>query len=293
MSFDLPMSHLQATPVLPNDAFIFRVGMPHLSCTGLSLNWIFRECCHRHWWSISGGVGCAPSELTDMRGDRMMASVVSATVRGALHQFREDDVVKLEVVTTPRRETGWRSSWVVQSAAGAALRIELVTTFAKRVGPTNKDLRAAELPHELMPYFDGLDAARAQVLKARGRAERNAAPEAGAPLFSLPVRELAHHNGVGLMYFANFIDPIDQTERMAIPGNFDLFKLASREVHYFVNVDAGDTLEFDCTPRVTGLSPDAEITFSTIGRRKSDQKVIVACTSTRRADSENARDMHA
>lgn len=288
MSFDLPAQELQKVTRARGMTAEVWLGMPHLDSNGLSLNWLLRECCHRHWLSISDWLETVPSGLTDMCGDRMMASVVAVTVRGRLERFQEDDLATIEMLTAPRRETGWLSTWLIRSKSGGVCQIELVTSYAKRTGPSNRDLRAAELPHELLPYFDGKKSQRAQVLKSQGRSERAAAPAAGAPLLAMLVREHAHYNAVGLMYFANFVEPFEEVERLAIPGCFGEYALVSRDIHYSGNVDAGDHLDIDCTPLVTSIGPVAEILLTSVARRRSDDRIVAICVSTRQVKPRGA-----
>lgn len=271
------------TAVVDEELGAFRLGMPHLGHAGLSLNWLLRACCHRHWWSIAARLGRPPSELIDMRGERMLPSVVAVTVRGSLDRFREDDVVSFDRAVAPSRETGWRSYWCLISSSGATAEVELVTRFAKRSGPSNKDLAAAEVPHELLPYFDGEQAQRTAILKARGRTEKAAAPEPGAPLHSFAVRADTHYNGVGLMYFANFVEPFDQAEHLSLPGGIGGREIVSREIHYYGNVDTDDHLDLDCIPLVTGIAPNPEVKLTSFARRRSDDKIVAVCISVRNA----------
>jgi probable biosynthetic protein (TIGR04099 family) len=288
MSLDFVDFNPLRTAADPAATAAIRLGMPHLDCTGLSQDWLFRECCRRHWWAFAEFAGRAPSELTDCQGVRMMASVVVATVRGPLHLFREDDLLSIDMLVAPARETGWRSAWVARSGRGAVVSVELVAVFAKRAGTSNTVLNIADLAHEFLPNFDGAESKRAHVLRARGRSERAAVPEPGAPLFSLPFLAHAHINGFGLMYFANFIDPFEHVERLAITRNFGTYRLASRQIHCFGNVDAGDWLDFDCSLRVAAIAPEAEIVLTSTARRRSDDWIVAVCISTRQVANPGA-----
>ncbi len=273
-----------AGPGLSGAHSAFRLGMPHLDGTGLALNWLMRECCHRHWWAIAETIGTTPSGLRDIAGDRVMASVVSAKLQGSGTAFAEDDIATLGLVCAPSAANGWRSETIFRSESGAAMTVELLTAFAKRSGKSNTGLAAGDMPEALRPPRADPAGRRARILRARGRAERAAAEELEEPPhMSFPIVGRAQFNGVGLTYFANFNDFFDHAEAAAMPPALDGMPSIDREIHYFANIDAGDTLEIHTRISAAGIHPVPVVECISHARRRSDGAVIAAARTRRHA----------
>ncbi|UMA66240.1 hypothetical protein LVO79_07290 [Roseivivax marinus] len=282
MSLDLKTTEMSSCATDCNLDETVRLGMPHLTACGLSMNWVLRECCHRQWWQIARHLDTDPARLTDLAGARMMASVVDVSVRGSLSAFREDDLLRIEPLVLADPATGWRAKWMIRSAAGASAMVELVTAFAKRTSDSNSSLSPAMLPAELKADRSAPSSSGARRLRARGKSIRAAAPgENAAPLFSFEVFGPSHFNGVGLVYFANFVDFFERAESLAIPDPMRTLTVTARSLHYFGNADHGDWIDIECGDTSCALTEGTELTSFSVARRRSDGVVIAACMTSR------------
>lgn len=268
-----------------------RLGMPHLSAHGLCENWLLRACAHRHWHMIAGPRAGLPTLLRDRHEARVFASFVSVVVDGNLAAFGEDDVVEFRTPLEPTARSGWRSVHEIArerpNGPTCRLRVELVSVFAKRGGPKNIELIAADMAPDFEPDLQPVRRARhdrSATLKRRSRTLRRAARRLaeGVPRASAPIVEASDFNGVGLLYFANYLRFVSLVERTRLDGPWTLPTVCRRELHYYGNADDGDTLDLHCDAHVVSVDPNPCVeTFSAIARR-SDGAVIAAC-ETRRA----------
>jgi probable biosynthetic protein (TIGR04098 family) len=272
-----------AWPARLAHAQLLVLGMPHLRADGLNLNWLLRECCHAHWWEIGDWAGCAPSELVDAAGRRVLASVVACEVRGDLHRFREDQTVSFRMPVRPSPRNGWRSRSVLSSEAGDSVAVDLVTAFAARAGASNRQLVASEFGGADLPAAGTADTRYADGLRAQGRSDRRAAEaDDSPPHASFPVGREVDMNGVGLVYFANFVDFFARTESLVLHPAGPRLALAARRINYFGNIDCGDVLDVVGDVEIRDLAPCAEALVRSYARRRSDGRVIAVCESVRR-----------
>ncbi|MEM1428460.1 MAG: LnmK family bifunctional acyltransferase/decarboxylase [Pseudomonadota bacterium] len=260
----------------------FRLGMPHLNATGVSLNWLFRECCHRHWWAVAERAGTVPSDVVDLAGDRVLPSVVCAVSAGRPGEFAEDDLVDLRPVIRPAPETGWRSETVLTSTSGGHLVVELITRFVKQKDGDSATLVPADMPAEFDVKPGAAKARRASLLLAAGRtALEEADDQPPPPHLSFAICPETDMNGVGQMYFANFIDVFGRAERNAIPPMIAKMSMLSREVHYFETADAGETIDVHSEVSLLRLGQASRIQTVSYARRTSDEKIVAICRTTR------------
>lgn len=251
------------------------LGMPHLAGGGVNLNWLVRECGHLHWWSIGDEAGMLPSELCDREGDRVLSSVVACLVSGRADRFVEDDAAKLRLQRQPSARNGWLSGAQLTSDGGAELSVELLTAFAKRSAPSNRSLTGARMRAELETDPSSRAAARAQAIRARGATLRRQAGAAQrVPQLSVTVSPALHFNGVGLVYFANFLDMFAAAEDNALTTRPRSVGLHSRFVAYFGNADAGERIEIFSEIALCRIEPSPRIEIRSTARRSSDQAVI-------------------
>lgn len=254
----------------------FRLGMPHLSATGLCSNWLLRECAHRHWHSIAFDAGSLPEAMRDSSGQRCFASIVSVVIDGRLDGFREDTFARFDVVEPPTALNGWRSTTRIVGHDCEA-RVELVSAFARRRGNSNRHLEAADVPEPMRSLPSDALPQRTRVLRARNRSFRIASEQKAPPIISARVLEGSDLNGVGLLYFANFLRFIDMVETEVTHGPWKRPPVARREVHYFGNADAGDRLDMWADVTVPSVAPCPRVVcFSTV-RRSADGVAIAAC----------------
>jgi probable biosynthetic protein (TIGR04098 family) len=132
---------------------------------------------------------------------------------------------------------------------------------------------------------DGPVSRRARLLRATGRTARAAAEaDPAPPHLSVRVCPETHMKGVGLMYFASFLDAFAQGGRAVLPPIAAAMPLVSRGLHWFGTIDEGEILDLHGTTgaRLSGAAPSIEATSS--ARRRSDGAVIAVCRTVRSAD---------
>ena len=267
------MEHFDAALGTALSPLEIRIGMPHLSAAGLSLEWLLKEACHLHWNRIASGWSAHPSEIRDLDGQRILPSVVACTVNGDPHAFVEDDVCHLMQVVEPTVDNGWRSQADLVTR-GKAVRVEIVTSFARRNGPSNRFLESANVEEALIPYYDDKGSKRADVLRLMGRADRVEANSSTSPPHLNTKIEQRHLNGVGLVYFAEIHRMITASELNVTPDLVRAWPMRNRRVHFFANLDEGDTLELTSTTEVQAFTSATAVFVRTFAKRRSDQALV-------------------
>ncbi len=258
----------------------FRLGMPHMGPDGVNLGWLLREACHIHWGMVADCIGLPPSAFLDRSGTRVLPSVVACTVNGDATRFAEDDTCRLVVTERPSAENGWRGQVDLVSDAGNSLRAEIVTAFACRSGPSNTQLKPADLGPEFTAARAGGAARRTDVIRRLGSADRaTATQEDTPPHLSIPIEATSHINGVGLVYFAHMHDMIARAEANTVPDLVPARFVRNRRINYFGNLDAGDRLDITTRASAQAFFPNAAIIVRSHARRASDKKVIVVAES--------------
>ncbi|MCA0941281.1 hypothetical protein LCM28_15520 [Salipiger pacificus] len=267
----------RAVPIAEPETF--RLGMPHMCASGVRRSWLLKEACHRHWLSIAAQVGRRPSEFRDISGARIFASVVACTLDGDAARFREDDMCQLFMVEVPSAQTGWRSQFVLTSGT-KTLGVEILTSFARRNGPSNSELGAPELFERFRDERDHAAARRAGLIRRIGRHDRElAVRDEAPPHITFEINEDAHLNGVGLVYFAHIHDMIERAERNAVPEYVGTYPMRNRRAHFYGNLDVGDRLEITARARARSLSPNPSVVVHSHARRASDGQVIACAES--------------
>ncbi|WP_371808548.1 LnmK family bifunctional acyltransferase/decarboxylase [Ruegeria sp. HKCCA6948] len=273
---EMTMERIEQTNIRPFTKPAFRLGMPHMDFSGVSREWLLREACHLHWESIAGDFGAHPKEFRDKSGARVLPSVVACTLNGDAELFKEGDLCQFFQVEKPKAENGWRSQ-VDLFGNAVTLRAEIITSFARRNGPANRDLVRADMEEGLQPFREGEQAKRANTIRLLGKSERTKAEmETAPPHLTFAIDRYQHLNGVGLVYFAEIHKMITMAERNAAPDLVVSWPMRNRRVHYFCNLDVGDRLELTTETSLQALSPTASVVVRTFAKRSSDG-AVVAC----------------
>jgi probable biosynthetic protein (TIGR04098 family) len=215
---------------------------------------------------------------------------MSCAVSGRLDAFGEDDVVEFRRTVWPSPETGWRGETVLVSETEAFAMVELLTVFARRDGASNTRLVRAAVADDMAPRVDVSTCRRANVLRAVARAERAAAEAVEAPPhLSIRIGHEAHTNGVDLLYFATFFTAFGTGEQICFAAPEGPV-LQTRKMHFYGNIDVGDTL--DVTRGPTSCHPDRPcgIAIGSVARRRSDGRLVASCRSRFEVSDETAVD---
>lgn len=258
----------------------FTLGMPHMGYDGVSRGWMLRQACHAHWGAIASNLKAKPTDFQDRDGARVLPSVVACTINGDAARFCEDDVCTTYLTEQPRRENGWRSQLELHNGRANVIRVEIVTSFARRAGGSNRDLEPANLAPAFQAARDHPDARRTSLIRRLGKSMRvRATADADPPHRIVPVDRHHHVNGVGLVYFAAIHDILEAAEYRAIPDLVHAWPMRDRRVHFYGNLDVGDCFEVTSRASVQSLSPSGSVVVQSHARRGSDGTLIVASES--------------
>lgn len=289
---------------------IWQLGMPHTICGALGEVALLAQAQHLHWSEIGTLTGCAASRLRDAAGDAVYASVYFAELDAGpegLAAFAPDDTVALlgalgrygpsildgvhllrpagaagEAPAAPDAAVPplVRISFVLVSSGGGidALRI---------AAPANAPIdRIPALPREPDSYRLIKEAKAAGHLGPRPRAARPLWDGRVVRVYPInPDRDL---NGVGLLYFANYVTFLDAAEREALaaragvaPEHLPARVTMRRRIAYYGNALPTDRLEIGVE---AFADPDdaRRLTVLHDVRRVSDGRLIALARAERR-----------
>ena len=226
----------------------YRAGMPQLSFTGLSENWLLKECGHRHWEALAAHTGRATPDFSDDNGGRSYAAFTAIRLRAhgfdAVRENDEFDIHSALCRTGPVRH--FSTHRIVRDDASIA-EVSMSSTFVTRAGArNNRSVARATLTVLAGAVSPAPDEALAMTQTGkRLRAGDRASCEGLAPGVHEAARFLPcpnnDFNGADFLYFASFQSFVDRAEwqrhRFAEPP-----VIASRSLHFYGNVNIGDAL---------------------------------------------------
>ena len=263
----------------------YRAGMPQLSFTGLSENWLLKECGHRHWEALAAHAGRATPDFTDDHGGRAYAAFTAIRLRAyAFDAVREKDDFEIHTAlcrTGPVRHfSAHRIARGGESIAEVSMSSTLVTRSEAR---NNRSVARAMLAALAGPVSPMPDEALAMTQAGkRLRAGDPASCEGLGPAGHEAARFLPcpnnDFNGADLLYFASFQAFVDRAEwqrhRFAEPP-----VIASRSLHFHGNVNVGDSLSV----HVVGERESAKgiVHWSEVRRGSDNQKIADVVTEKR------------
>lgn len=260
-------------------------GMPQLSYTGLSENWLLKECGHRHWEALAAHAGRASTGIHDDNGGRSYAAftAIRLQTRG-LDSIAENDV--FDIRTTLCRTAAVRhfSTHRVMKGDVSVAEIEMSSAFVTR-GEAHSNRYVARaalaaLPGEVVAMPDAalhMMQTGKRLRTGEQHALQDLAPSASEPIEFLPCPN-TDFNGADFLYFASFQAFVDRAEWQR--HRFDEPPvIASRSLFYYGNVDVGDILSV----QAVGESEDERgIRHWTQVRRKSDGMKIADVATEKR-----------
>ena len=255
----------------------YRAGMPQLGFTGLSENWLLKECGHLHWLALAAHTGRENPDFHDDNGGRSYAAFTAIHLRAYGFDAVEENEA-FEIATALCRTGAVRHFSTHRVGLGDARLAELSmsSTFVTRGEVRNNRSVAraalAALPGEVSPM--PADAAQMLMMGKRIRAGDGALMHGLVAADSEPLEFLPcpnnDFNGADFLYFASFQAFVDRAEWQRY--RFDEPPVvASRSLFYYGNVNLGDALRI----RIMGESENEEgIRHWTEVRRKSDGEKI-------------------
>lgn len=226
----------------------YRAGMPQLSFTGLSENWLLKECGHRHWEALAAHTGRATPDVSDDNGGRSYAAFTAIRLRthgfDAVRENDEFDIHSALCRTGPVRH--FSTHRIVRDDASIA-EVSMSSTFVTRAeARNNRSVARATLAALAGAISPAPDEALAMTQTGkRLRAGDWASCEGLEPGVHEAARFLPcpnnDFNGADFLYFASFQSFVDRAEwqrhRFAEPP-----VIASRSLHFYGNVNIGDAL---------------------------------------------------
>lgn len=258
-----------------------RPGMPHLNNDGVNLGWLLREACHIHTTSVADLACGRPTAVLDCGSARVLASVVACTITGNASQFGKDDACTLHLSERPTANNGWRSQVDLINTQYHAVYVEVFSVFARRQGPSNRDLSVTDVGKMYPEGGSGDGARRTNLIRRLAAADiAHAQRDRCAPQQVIPIRRASHFDRHGLVCFAAVHDIIAETETDTLPRLAAGWSMRNRHVHFFGNLDADDSLEITCRTSTQAISAHARVTAFSHIKRTSDEKVIATAQST-------------
>jgi probable biosynthetic protein (TIGR04099 family) len=263
----------------------YRAGMPHLSYTGLSENWLLKECGHRHWEALAGHAGQAQPDFRDDNGGRSYAAFTAIRLQTCgLDAIAENDVFDIHSTLCRTGSVRHFSTHRIMRGAIEIVDLSMSSAFVTR-GEAHSNRAVARAALAALPGDVALMPERAaqmmQMSKRLRAADRTAlpdlAPATGEPIEFLPCPN-SDFNGADFLYFASFQAFVDRAEWQW--RRFDEPPLVTnRSLFYYGNVDVGDTLSV----RMVGHAENEQgIRHWTEVRRKSDGMKIADVTTEKR-----------
>ncbi|MGE8368970.1 Pnap_2097 family protein [Cupriavidus sp.] len=265
-------------------------GMPNLSYTGLSENWLLKACGDLHWQGLANLSGQALPEFRDAEGNKAYAAFTAIRLREASLEALGENAA-FSVNTRLMRVAGARhfsSHELMQEGDGSGARraqVSMVSTFIRR--QRERDNRSVVRAAFNVPV-DGPPPAAAVEMAAL--AKRFRAGDWGGHLGLEQARHRGSHtagylpcpygdfNGADLLYFANFQAIVDRAEwqwqRFEEPPT-----VAARDLFFHGNVNLGEVLELSFS--AVDIRPDGLAHWCEIRRGSDGEKIADVVTRKR------------
>ena len=263
----------------------YRAGMPQLSYTGLSENWLLKECGHRHWEALAAHAGREQPDFHDDNGGRSYAAFTAIRLQtSGLDAIAEHDLFEIHSTLCRTGPVRHFSTHRIVRGGNEIVDLSMSSAFVTRGEARSNRAVAraalATLPGEVAPMPESA-AQMMQMSKRLRVADRAAlpdlAPAAFEPIEFLPCPN-GDFNGADFLYFASFQAFVDRAEwqwrRFEEPP-----LVTNRSLFYYGNVDVGDTLSV----RMVGHAESEQgIRHWTQVRRMSDGMKIADITTEKR-----------
>lgn len=227
----------------------YTAGMPQLCGSGLSENWLLKECGHRHWLAIAQRQGRARPRFHDALGQQVYAAFTLVRIQQAqLERVEEHDDFDIATQCQPVGRAQHYSRHELLLRGQCIAVVEMLSVFVRRAQTGNN----RSIVRAVMAGADAATpsalAAAAEAFVQRGRALRCAGPRspADAPSHASAFTPCPYNdfNGADLLYFSSFQSMVDRAEwdwmHNAHPAH-----LRERELVFYGNLDIGDSIRSD------------------------------------------------
>ncbi|HEY0234286.1 MAG TPA: Pnap_2097 family protein [Afipia sp.] len=223
-----------------------KIGMPHLSLTGLSENWLLKECGHRHWFLLAEAAGTSVPDFRDAVGDQAYAVFRAVAIRDAkFNEVIENDDLHFTSKLSRISRTQFVSLHYLFCRGRKIGEIEMISSFVKRtIAGVNRSVARVEL--NAFPFVGEVaSSALAEVaggfwngswIEHRGFGRSQSGDKSQLVVRPNPSLDF---NGAGFLYFSSFQSLIDRAEWETLDTSSSL-TTASREIFYYGNIEPGE-----------------------------------------------------
>ncbi|MDZ5448980.1 Pnap_2097 family protein [Labrys sp. ZIDIC5] len=225
----------------------YTIGMPQMALSGLSESWLFKELGDIHWELISQGLRQPSARITDEIGNRLYATFTRIAISNSdpLSAYAENEALQI-TGSMSRYGAGIFIGDYRGEAGGKSFTAQAMSSFSKRAASgSNKTLLKGQpdIPSD-SPIVSLLEK---PAFLDEYRSIRDISPKPA--IFECDYQINPYHdiNGVGLLYFAAYPTIADTCElRFFNQGNqwAAEHSTVARDVAYFANSDASETLKF-------------------------------------------------
>jgi probable biosynthetic protein (TIGR04099 family) len=231
------------------------VGMPHLAFGGLSENWLWKECGHRHWLMLASELGLPNPDFRDGHGRRLYAAFTAIRLSNAkLSGVQENDELTFSGIIKRVSFTQYLSVQTVLSRDQPVAKIAMVSIFVRRrVNGSNRHVERASANAVITPPITRLNEAdETDIISVTQQLRSNQWNEHFG-FSSLATADLAHvnfrpcpqndFNGADFLYFASFQSITDRAQWSLGPGPEAQTPATHREIYYYGNIDVGEQVQ--------------------------------------------------
>ncbi|MDF9773153.1 Pnap_2097 family protein [Pseudomonas baetica] len=229
----------------------YLAGMPNLAYTGLSENWLLKECGHQHWLALAALYDRLLPDFIDPRGRTAYAAFTLVKSQGLqLQAITENRSFRIETVLGRAGQTRHYSEQRLMFGQRCVGTINLMSTFVSRHTPGDNRSVAKACLKGVSPV-EATPPAAMQSLHALGKQLRKGdwlkhfeisrTASVPTPAFSFTPCPDVDFNGADFLYFANFQALVERAEWSVLglrrPG-----LVRQREIHFHGNLNIGDSV---------------------------------------------------
>lgn len=264
-------------------------GMPQLTYTGLSENWLLKTCGDLHWQHLAGNAGLTAPAFRDANGNPVYAAFTAIRVRDAsLHAIVEHAEFAVDSRITPAGGVKHLSEHWVETQGVHLASVTMLSTFIRRTRERDNRSVVRTMPTVAERWASAAPSAEAAQLSLLGRRFR--CGDWHAHLGLLQAKHRMSHtvdylpcpnndfNGADLLYFASFQAMVDRAE-WQWRRDSDPPTVSQRDLFFHGNINVGETLELT----FSALHEDAEgvAHWCQIRRSRDGEKIADVVTKKR------------
>jgi probable biosynthetic protein (TIGR04099 family) len=235
----------------------YLASMPNLAFTGVSENWLLKECGHQHWLALAN---LHERPLPDFRDDSgRIAYAAFTAVRSwdmALEKITENRHFHIHTRLSRAGLARHFSEHQIMLGERIVGRLALISTFVSRHTPgdnrsVNKACLAgsnAKIAHP-SALLEELHADNRRLRTGEWKIHYGIHQQECGPLsvFDFSPCPDVDFNGAGFLYFANFQAMVERAE-WAVLGLRRPGHIRRRELHFHGNLNIGDSLQIKLHP---------------------------------------------